>query len=74
MARIVVADTSPLIALGLLDLLPVLSKLFDEVLIPETVAQEALADLSLPGAKAIAAAIELEHISCHPVEFQQARD
>jgi uncharacterized protein len=53
MAKVIVADTGPLIALALVDLLPVLRELFDEVYVPEAVLQEATADMSRPGAAVI---------------------
>ena len=55
--RIVVCDTGPLIALGLVDLLPALPRLFAEVIAPPAVIAEATHDLQRPGAKAIAAAL-----------------
>lgn len=59
MARVVVvADTGPLIALALVDLLSVLNELFSEIYVPEAVIQEATADISRPGALAIAAALK----------------
>ena len=48
MTKIVVVDTGPLIALSLIDLLPVLPKLFTVVCAPEAVVAEATADTAKP--------------------------
>ena len=53
----VVVDTSPLIALAVMDLLPVLSMLFNTVLVPSAVVRERLDDLSKPMADDIGAAL-----------------
>ena len=53
----VVADTSPLIALAVMDLLPVLSMLFNTVLVPSAVVRECLTDLSKPMADSISEAL-----------------
>lgn len=58
MAKIIVADTGPLIALALVDLLPLLPTLFSAVYVPETVLREATRDISRPGAQAIQTVIE----------------
>lgn len=47
MPEIVIVDTSSLIALDKIDLLPLLCKIYSEVLIPETVIKE-FGDVSLP--------------------------
>ena len=57
MARVVVSDTGPLIALALIDLLPLLSRLFTEVYAPDAVVEEAIRDRGKPGAEAIADAL-----------------
>lgn len=54
---IVVADTSPLIALAVMDLLPVLNILFKTVLVPSAVVTECLDNLSKPRAVDISAAL-----------------
>lgn len=46
--RVIVADTSPLIALAVMDLFSILPKLFDTIYIPPAVAKECLADLTKP--------------------------
>lgn len=58
MTKVVVADTGPLIALALLDLLPILPHLFTEVYIPDAVAGEAISDQEKPVASAIAQALQ----------------
>ena len=57
MSRIIVADTGPLIALALVDLLPALSEMFSKVYIPHAVLAEAIHDAAKPGAKAITTAL-----------------
>lgn len=58
MTKIIVADTGPLIALALLELLPRLPTLFSVVYVPDGVAAEALQDSGKPGAQAISQAFE----------------
>lgn len=53
MTKKIVADSGPLISLGKIDRLSLISKLAGKILIPQAVADECLADLSLPGAHAI---------------------
>ena len=53
----VVADTSPLIALAVMDLLPVLPMFFNTVLVPSAVVSECLHDLSKAMAAEISAAL-----------------
>lgn len=53
----VVVDTSPLIALAVMDLLPVLRLLFNTVLVPSAVVRECLDDLSKPMADNIGGAL-----------------
>lgn len=55
--RLVVADAGPLIALGRLNLLSLLPRLFEEVHLPEAVRSECLARPDLADAKRIEAAI-----------------
>ena len=72
MSNVVVADTGPLIALSLLDLLPLLAKLFDTVHVPEGVFSEATQDMSKPGAGAILQAMEDRLLISHPVDLSGA--
>ncbi|MEJ2442808.1 MAG: DUF3368 domain-containing protein [Exilibacterium sp.] len=68
MTKVIVADTGPLIALALVKLLPTLSNLFAEVLVPPSVVIEATEDISKPGAQAIKLALDSGLIKVHPVE------
>ena len=56
--KIIIADASPLIALGKVNQLTLLEKLFNKVIIPQEVADECLFDRSRPGAIAIDSAIK----------------
>ncbi len=55
--EVVATDTSPLIALAVMDLLPVLRVLFNSVLVPPAVVRECLDDLSKPMADRIGEAL-----------------
>ena len=54
---LIIADSSPLIALTLVRLLPELRSLASEILIPATVEKECTQNLSLPAARQIKQAI-----------------
>lgn len=54
---LIVTDSSPLIALSVMGLFPVLKELFDPVIIPQSVYRECREDLSKPQASNIEAAI-----------------
>ncbi len=71
MSKIIVADTGPLIALALVELLPVLHKLFPEVCIPLGVLAEVTEDVAKPGALAITGALDKGWITAHPVEMDE---
>ncbi|MEO0444047.1 MAG: DUF3368 domain-containing protein [Pseudomonadota bacterium] len=71
MAKIVVADTGSLIALAILDMLPILPNLFDEIYAPDAVINEALVEISQPGAKAIDTAIKTALIKPYTVEVTE---
>tara|TARA_R110002049_G_scaffold189996_2_gene358613 strand:- start:200 stop:694 length:495 start_codon:yes stop_codon:yes gene_type:complete len=58
MNNIIIADTGPLIALALIDQLPILSELFENIYITEAVLHEATADTSRAGAKNILTALK----------------
>ena len=64
--QLIVADSSPLIALALLNILPELKSLCDEILLPETVVMECTRNLSLPGALKIQAAITSKVLTVAP--------
>lgn len=66
MKKVIIADSSPLIAFGSIEQLSIVFELFGKVLIPQTVAQECLVDSSRPGAIAIAKAIEARKIQIYP--------
>ena len=72
MTKVVVADTGPLIALALLDMLPVLSALFSVVYVPDGVVIEATRDRARPGANAILRAIEDKHIVRRSIAISDA--
>lgn len=57
MTRLIVADAGPLIALGKLDHITLLAKLWKKVLAPQSVISECLNDVRLPGAQAVQRAI-----------------
>ena len=63
MNNIIIADTDPLIALALIDQLPILSELFENVYITEAVLHEATPNTSKAGAKTILAALNDNTIS-----------
>ncbi len=63
---LVIADSSPLIALGILDVFAVLPTLAKAVWIPETVRKECLIKTNAPGSHAIAAAIDEGLIQVKP--------
>jgi len=55
--QLIIADTGPLIALAIMDLLPVLNLLYDKVLVPDAVIKECSNDLSKPQSSKINQAI-----------------
>ncbi|MEE9302775.1 MAG: DUF3368 domain-containing protein [Thiotrichaceae bacterium] len=55
---IIVADASPLIALATIDQLELLHKLYQNVLIPDAVAQELMPDSNMAGAKRLKQAMD----------------
>jgi len=67
---IVVSDASPLIGFARINILDLLFKLFDQVIIPQTVADECSLDISKPGAIAINNAINNKQISIHNKEIE----
>ena len=55
--EIIIADASPLIAFGKIKRISLLTDLFSKLMASQTVAEECISDLSLPGAKEIYEAI-----------------
>ena len=70
MKDLITADTGPLIALARVNLLPLLSRLFNRVIVPSSVFKEACAELNKSGAKAILAASENTWFQCVPVDSE----
>lgn len=71
MSGAIIADASPLIAFGSIDQLSIVFKVFGKIIIPKTVANECLVEMTRPGAASIAKAIEANKIQVHPsIEFQ----
>lgn len=66
MTRMVVIDSSPLIALALVDGLQWLPKIFGKVYLPSTVQQAVLPNQAAPGEQAIAAAISAGWVTVWP--------
>ncbi len=64
--RIIVADSSPLIAFARINQIQLLSHLFNTILIPQTVAAECLEDISRAGAQDIQKMINKKLITIHP--------
>ncbi len=62
---IVVSDASPLIGLGKINQLDLLSKLFQQIIIPPAVEDECVFYRNKPGADAILSAIKKKDISVH---------
>lgn len=58
MQAVIVADTGPLIALSVLNILPIAIDLFEEVYVPEAVISEAIKYTDKPGAKGIIEALD----------------
>lgn len=64
--KLIVSDASPLIVIAKSGLLPVLTALVEEVVIPETVYAECTVEISLPGARAVRTAVETGQILVRP--------
>lgn len=65
MSKLIVADAGPLIALGKLNQLSLLPRLFDRASAPQAVIAECLNDLRLPGALAVQRTLRKKQL--HPV-------
>lgn len=75
MKKVIIADSSPLIAFGSIDQLSIVFEVFGKVIIPQTVANECLVEMMRPGAAAISKAIEANKIQIHPsVELQNREE
>ncbi len=74
MTELIIADTGPLIVLARINLLSQLAQLFQKVIVPEAVFNEACADLNKPGAKAISALEQAPWFQCTPVNLDTKRD
>ncbi len=59
------ADASPLIAFGRLNLLAIFNKTLGSIIIPESVANECMQDKLRPGAQAIQVAVQNKKIEVH---------
>lgn len=57
-----VADSGPLIALAIANLLPAIEKQYQALIVPEAVLDECLLNKNEPGAQQIQAALDLGHI------------
>jgi len=66
LSKVIIADTGPLIAFGLINKFSILAKLFETIIIPQTVADECLADKTWPGAPTILQAVSNKIIQIHP--------
>lgn len=58
LSKIIVADAGPLIALGCLNKISILTITLGSIIVPETVSHECIHDLSRPGAQAIQRALD----------------
>lgn len=56
--NLIVADTSPLIAIAIMGLFPVLKKIFGKIIVPEEVIKECFQDISKPQADTIKCALQ----------------
>lgn len=61
--NLVVADSSPLIAIAIMDLFPILNKLFEQVIVSQAVVKECLCDLSKAQSMAIQQALQHKWIT-----------
>lgn len=72
--KLIVSDAGPLIIFGRIDQLALIAQLFESIVIPDVVARECLADISLPGAKAIHKAINDELLTLCPNPVVEEND
>lgn len=64
--QLIIADSSPLIAFALLNILPEITSIGKKVMLPETVLQECTHNLALPGAQAIKNAVSKKILHSTP--------
>ncbi|MCJ8315066.1 MAG: DUF3368 domain-containing protein [Saccharospirillaceae bacterium] len=67
----IIADTGPLIALALTQTLSLTCEILGNVIVPNTVYLEAMADLSRPGAKRILKSFEMKHFKVEQVSIDE---
>lgn len=72
--KIIVADTGPLIALALLDLINEMPAIIGEIVIPQTVYNECISDLTKPGAAIIQKAFNNKQLTIHKVARSKLLD
>lgn len=64
--KLIVSDASPLIVIAKSGLIPVLTDLVEDVIVPKTVYSECTIDPALPGAQAVHAAVTAGKIQVRP--------
>jgi len=69
MAKIIIADTGPIIALALVDVLPLMVQLYGKVVIPKSVYEEATKDMSKPAAAKIAEVVKNDFFSIQTIKL-----
>lgn len=63
--KIIIADAGPLIVLGRIQLISLIHKMFDSIIITETLAEECFTNIHLPGALEIKKAVREKKIVIH---------
>lgn len=64
--KLVVSDASPLIVIAKSGLIPVLTRLVEQIIIPEAVYAECTVEIAMPGAQAVRTAVESGQIHVRP--------
>jgi predicted nucleic acid-binding protein len=64
--KLIVSDASPLIVIAKSGLIPVLTRLVEEIIVPHAVYAECTVDIAMPGAQAIRTAVESGRIQVRP--------
>lgn len=72
--KLIVSDASPLIVIAKSSLIPMLTGMVEEVIIPETVYAECTIEIALPGARAVRAAVDAGQIHVRPDATQPEDD